>query len=109
MKKWRCGEKVDVNRIRQNVREGMGNMKERMKTWSEEVKTSATSFGERAKEFANTRGQSFATEVNEVARRSGGRHRPRDRCSFQSLFLFIAGTITFALFVAVMALIFGGE
>lgn len=102
------GEKVDVNRIRQNVREGMGNMKERMKTWSEEVKTSATSFGERAKEFANTRGQSFATEVNEVARRSGGGIGHAIGVLFKVFFLFIAGTIAFALFVAVMALIFGG-
>jgi phage shock protein PspC (stress-responsive transcriptional regulator) len=28
------GEKVDVNRIRQNVREGMGSMKDKMKNWA---------------------------------------------------------------------------
>jgi phage shock protein PspC (stress-responsive transcriptional regulator) len=49
------GEKVDVNRIRQNVQEGMGDMKDRMKTWGEEVKDSAQKLGDRAKRFADTR------------------------------------------------------
>lgn len=35
------GETVDINRIRQNVREGMDSMKEKMKNWGEEVKSSA--------------------------------------------------------------------
>ena len=38
------GEKVDVNSIRQNVKEGMDNMKDRVKGWSEEVKESAQNF-----------------------------------------------------------------
>ena len=66
------GEKVDVNSIRQNVQEGMDNMKDKVKGWSEEVKESAQNFGNKAKEFANTRGKTFATEVGETAR-SGGR------------------------------------
>src|SRR5215510_5785042 len=65
------GEKVDVNTIRQNVQEGMGNVKDRMKQWGEEVKESAQNFGNKAKEFANTRGRTFAREVNETARSSG--------------------------------------
>ena len=47
------GEKVDVNAIRQNVKEGMGNFKDRMKTWGEEVKESAQNLGSKAKEFAD--------------------------------------------------------
>lgn len=102
------GEKVDVNSIRQNVRDGMGNVKDRMKDWTEEVKQSAENFGNRAKEFANTRGRTFAAEVNETARGGSRGFVHAIGVLFKVFFLFIAGTIAFALFVAVIALIFGG-
>ena len=102
------GEKVDVNSIRQNVKEGMGNVKDRVKQWGEEVKESAQNLGSKAKEFAGTRGKTFAREVNETARTSGRGLGHAIGVLFKVFFLFIAGTIAFALFVAVMALIFGG-
>ncbi len=102
------GEKVDVNSIRQNVKEGMDNVKDRVKGWSEEVKESAQSFGNKAKEFANTRGKTFAREVNETARRSGGGIGHAIGVLFKVFFFFIAGTIAFSLFVALIALLFGG-
>ncbi len=102
------GEKVDVNSIRQNVQGGMGSMKDRMKTWGDEVKESAQKFGDRAKQFADTRGRTFAREVGETAR-SGGRGLGHAiGVLFKVFFLFIVGTIAFGLFVAVIALIFGG-
>jgi len=102
------GEKVDVNSIRQNVQEGMVNVKDRMKQWSEEVKESAENIGNKAKEFANTRGKTFAREVNETTRTGGRGIGHAIGVLFKVFFLFIAGTIAFGLFVAVMALIFGG-
>jgi len=102
------GEKVDVNSIRQNVQEGMGDMKDRMKTWGEEVKDSAQKLGDRAKRFADTRGKTFAREVGETARTSGRGLGHAIGVLFKVFFLFIVGTIAFALFVAVIALIFGG-
>ncbi|HKZ65747.1 MAG TPA: PspC domain-containing protein, partial [Chitinophagaceae bacterium] len=102
------GEKVDVNSIRQNVKEGMDSMKDRVKGWGEEVKESAQNFGEKAKEFANTKGKTFATEVGETARRGGRGLGHAIGVLFKVFFLFIAGTIAFALFVALIALIFGG-
>jgi len=102
------GEKVDVNTIRQNVQEGMGNVKDRMKGWGEEVKESAQNLSNKAKQFADTRGRTFAREVGETAR-SGGRGLAHAiGVLFKVFFLFIAGTIAFGLFVAVIALIFGG-
>lgn len=102
------GEKVDVNSIRQNVKEGMENVKDRVKGWSEEVKESAQNFSSKARDFANTRGRSFAAEVGETAR-SGGRGLGHAiGVLFKVFFLFIAGSIAFALFVALIALIFGG-
>ena len=109
MKKWKCGvKKWIVNSIRQNVKEGMGNVKDRVKGWGEEVKESAQNLGSKAKEFANTRGKAFAAEVGETAGRSGRGLGHAIGVLFKVFFLFIAGTIAFALFVAVMALIFGG-
>ncbi|MDP4263712.1 MAG: PspC domain-containing protein [Bacteroidota bacterium] len=102
------GEKVDVNSIRQNVKEGMGNVKDRVKDWSEEVKESAQNLSNRAKEFANTRGKTFAREVNETARTGGRGIGHVIGVLFKVFFLFVVGTIAFGLFVAVMALIFGG-
>lgn len=102
------GEKVDVNRIRQNVREGVDNMKERMKGWSDEVKTSAQNLGERAREFAGTRGKEFSSEVKESARRTGRGIGHVIGVLFKALFLFIAGSIAFALFVALIGILIGG-
>lgn len=102
------GEKVDVNSIRQNVREGMGSVKDRVKGWSEEVKESAQNFSSKAKDFANTRGKEWANEVGETARRSGSGFGHAIGVLFKAFFLFIAGTIAFALFVALIALLFGG-
>ena len=102
------GEKVDVNRIRQNVKEGMGNMKERMKGWGEEVKDSAQNMGNKAKEFAGTKGKAFVNEFNETARRTGSGLGHAIGVLFKVFFLFIAGAIAFALFVSLIALLFGG-
>lgn len=102
------GETVDVNRIRQNVQEGMGTMKDRMKEWGTEVKESAQQFGNKARDFANTRGKAFATEVKETAKRGGHGFGHAVGVLFKAFFLFIAGTIAFALFVSLIALLFGG-
>jgi phage shock protein PspC (stress-responsive transcriptional regulator) len=102
------GEKVDVNSIRQNVKEGMDNVKDRVKTWSDEVKDSAQNFSSKAKEFSNTRGRAFASEVRDTARSGGRGIGHAIGVLFKVFFLFIAGTIAFALFVALIALLFGG-
>ncbi len=102
------GEKVDVNRIRQNVKEGMDNMKDRMKGWSEEVKESAQNISTKAKEFAGTRGKAFASDVNTTVRRTSGGLGHAIAVLFKVFFLFIAGVITLSLFVALIALLFGG-
>ncbi|MBL7747455.1 MAG: PspC domain-containing protein, partial [Chitinophagaceae bacterium] len=102
------GEKVDVNRIRQNVKEGVDNMKERMKGWTEEVKESAQNISAKAKEFSNTRGRAFAAEVNDTVKRSGGGLGHAIGVLFKAFFLFVVGTIAFGLFVGLIALLFSG-
>ncbi len=102
------GEKVDVNRIRQNVKEGVDNMKERMKGWSGEVKESAQNFSNRAKEFAGTRGKAFSSEVSEAASRGGRGLGHIIGVLFKAFFLFIAGSIAFALFIGLIGILIGG-
>jgi len=102
------GEKVDVNRIRQNVQDGMTDFKTKAQAWGEEVKTSAQQFGERAREFASTRGQTFASEVKRTARPVASGIGHAIGVLFKAFFLFIAGTIAFALFIVVLVFIMSG-
>ncbi len=102
------GEKVDVNRIRQNVREGVDSMKEKMKGWGDEVKESAQNLSAKAKEFAGSRGKAFASEANEAARRGGRGIGHIIGVLFKAFFLFVAGSIAFALFIALIGVLIGG-
>jgi len=95
------GEKVYVHSIRQNV-------KERAKDFGDDVKATAQNIGNKAKEFANTRGKEFATEVRDAARRTSSGLGHVIGVLFKAFFLFVAGTIAFGLLVGLMALIFGG-
>jgi len=95
------GEKVDVNTIKQNVQD-------RAKDFSEEVKSTAQNISTKAKEFSETRGKAFATEVKQAARPIGSGIGHAIAVLFKVFFLFIAGAIAFGLFVALMAIIFGG-
>lgn len=102
------GENVDVNTIRQNVKEGMGDFKNRMETWGEEVKTSAQELGNRAREFANTRGKQFAYEVRDTTRSTSSGFFHVLGIIIKAFFLFIAGIIALSLFVVFIVMIFGG-
>ncbi|RYY57334.1 MAG: PspC domain-containing protein [Chitinophagaceae bacterium] len=102
------GEPVDLQSIRQNVREQMGNVNERMKSWGEEVKQSAQEWSKKASDYASTRGKTFASEVGSTAGRTGAGIGHAIGVLFKVFFMFIFGAIAFGLFVAVIALIFGG-
>jgi phage shock protein PspC (stress-responsive transcriptional regulator) len=102
------GEKVDVNRIRQNVKEGMSDFKNRMENWGEEVKTSAQQFGTKANEFMNTRGKAWAGEVRETAPSVARGLGHIIGVLFKAFFIFVAGCIALGLFAALMVIIFGG-
>ncbi|HYM93288.1 MAG TPA: PspC domain-containing protein [Chitinophagaceae bacterium] len=102
------GEKVDVNTISQNVKEGIQQTKDRLKDWGSEVKESAQNFSNKAKEFANTRGKVFANEARQTVRRTGNGLGHAIGVIFKVFFLFVAGSIAFGLFVAFIVLIFGG-
>jgi hypothetical protein len=102
------GEKVDVNRIRQNVQEGMSSFSSKAQAWGEEVRESAERLGTRASEFANTRGKSFASEVSQTTRPVASGLGHAIGVLFKAFFLFIFGSIAFALFVVVLVFTLGG-
>lgn len=102
------GEKVDVNRIRQNVQEGMENFGNRAKAWGEEVKTSAQNMSDRAQEFMRTQGADFASDFRQTTRPVATGIGHAIGVVFKAFFLFIAGVIAFALFVMLLVFTFGG-
>lgn len=102
------GERVDVNSIKQNVQENMGDFKARATAWGEEVKESAQQFSERATAFASTRGKTFASEVSDTVRPVGRGLGHAIGILFKAFFLFIAGSIAFALFVLLLVFTLGG-
>ncbi len=95
------GEKIDVNKIAQN-------MKERVREWGEEVKGSAQDLRDKAKKYADTRGQAFASEVNQAMR--------QNRSGFFYVFgtlvkvflLFILSMIVLGLVVSITGVAIGG-
>ncbi|MFL5786471.1 MAG: PspC domain-containing protein [Flavisolibacter sp.] len=102
------GEKVDVNRIRQNVKDEMENFKTKAQSWGEEVKTTAQQYGEKVKEFATSRSKTFAKEIEENAKPIGRGIGHIIGVIFKAFFIFIAACIALSLFAALMVLIFGG-
>ncbi len=102
------GERVDVNRIKQNVQEGMSDFKSRAKDFGEEVKSAAQNFSNRASDFAGSRGRQFAQDAASAVRPVGTGIGHAIGVLFKSFFLFIVGVIAFALFVCVLMFTFGG-
>jgi len=102
------GEKVDVNSIRQNVQEGMSDFKSKAQAWGEEVKTSAQVLSQRMGNFAGTQGKTIASEMSQRARPVASGIGHAIGILFKAFFLFIAGTLAFALFVVVLVFTLGG-
>ena len=105
------GERINLNSIRDTVKEDLSGFKNRAEKWGAEVKQSAQNFGEKAKEFGQTAGtqaRSFASEAAPVARRTGSGLGHVIGILFKAMFLFIAGIIAISLFGAFLGLLFGG-
>lgn len=105
------GEKVDLNSIRDTVKEDLEGFKSRAERWGKEVKESAQQWGERAKEFGQTAGaraKTFSDEAGPVARGAGSGIGHAIGVLFKAFFLFIAAIIVIALFTVIAGGIFGG-
>ena len=105
------GERVDLNSIRDTVKEDLESFKTRAQNWGNEVKQSAQNLGQRAKtygETAGTQARAFAAEAAPVARSAGSGIGQVIGILFKAFFLFVAGVIALSLFGVLMALLFGG-
>jgi phage shock protein PspC (stress-responsive transcriptional regulator) len=96
------GERVDLNSIRDTVKEDLESFKSRAQNWGNEVKQSAQQFGQ------SERVKTFTTEASTAARTAGSGIAHIIGVLFKAFFLFIVGMIALALFGALVALLFGG-
>ncbi len=102
------GKTVDLNTIRENVQNTMGDVKERFQNVGKEMQDSARKFGQQAGTFASTRGREFGKEFGQAARRGGTGAGYVIGMIFKAIFIFIAGTIAISLFIAFLAFVFSG-
>lgn len=99
------GEKVDLQRIRDNV---MSDMKDRAKNFSQEVNEAASRVSKEASNFMNTRGKDFAREAADAARpiaRTGGQVIGS---ILKGILIFFGCLIAFFLFFLLIGYAFGG-
>ncbi|HYJ39043.1 MAG TPA: PspC domain-containing protein [Chitinophagaceae bacterium] len=105
------GERVDLNSIRNTVKEDMESLKAKAQNWGNEVKQTAQNLGEKAKTLGQTAGthaKAFAAEAAPVARRTGSGIGNVIGILFKAFFLVIAGIVAISLFGLLMGLLFGG-
>ncbi len=103
------GEKVDLNSIRNTVKEDLGSLKSKAQNFGSEIKQSAEQFGEKAREFGQTAGstaKTWAAEAAPVARGAGSGAGHVIAVLFKAFFLFIGGIVGLAI-LGVMAGVFG--
>ena len=104
------GEKVDVNSIRNTVKEDIETFKQKAQGWGNEVKESAQQLGRRAKVYgdaAGARAKSFAAETGPVAREAGRGAGHILGVLVKAFFLFIGGIILLSLCGVLFALLMG--
>ena len=105
------GERIDLNSIRDTVKEDLEGFRSKAERWGSEVKQTAQQFGEKAREFgqsAGTQARSFAAEAAPIARRTGSGLGHVIGILFKAFFLFIAAIIAITLFCVFIGLLFGG-
>jgi phage shock protein PspC (stress-responsive transcriptional regulator) len=103
------GERVDLNSIRDTVKEDLESFRSKAQNWGNEVKQSAQQFGDRAKEFSQSeRVKTFTTEASSTARNAGSGIAHIIGVLFKAFLLFIVGMVALALFATLMGLLFGG-
>jgi hypothetical protein len=105
------GEKVDLESIKNSVQEELQGLKGRAEKFGSEFGEKAKGWGKEVSELgkeAGERSKAFTAEVAPAAGRASNGFAHAIGVLFKAFFLFIAGTIAFALFVAFTAVIFSG-
>ena len=102
------GKTIDVNTIRENVQSSMGDIKNRLQDWGEEVKQAGGRIGEKVNTFAQQRGPAFGREFGYAAARGGTGAGYVLGMFFKVVFLILAAVIVIPLFIAFLAFLFSG-
>lgn len=105
------GEKVDLNSIRNTVKEDVESFKSKAKNFGNEVKETAQQFGEKAKDFgrsASSSAKTFSAEAGSAGRRAGSGLGHAIGVLFKVFFIFVAGMVALGLFAAFISILFGG-
>jgi phage shock protein PspC (stress-responsive transcriptional regulator) len=105
------GEKVNLESIKNSVQEELQGLKGRAEKFGAEISERAKEWSDEVNEVgkeASQRSQAFANQAAPVANRAGNQFAHAIGVLFKAFFLFIAGIIVFALFVALMAITFSG-
>jgi phage shock protein PspC (stress-responsive transcriptional regulator) len=103
------GERVDLNSIRDTVKEDLESFRSRAQNWGNEVKQSAQQLGSQARQFSQSEHvKTFTAEASTTARSAGSGIAHIIGVLFKAFFLFIVGIVALALFGTLMALLFGG-
>lgn len=105
------GEKVDLNSIRNTVKEDLEGFKQKAQNFGSEVKETAQQFGEKAKDFgrsASTSAKTFTYEAGAAGGRAGSGIGHVIGVIFKAFFIFVGGIIALVLFAVFIGLLFTG-
>jgi phage shock protein PspC (stress-responsive transcriptional regulator) len=106
------GEKVDLESIKNSVQEELQGVKGRAEKFGAEFGEKAKAWGEEVgqwgKDVGNQSAKVYSSEIGPAARKAGDGFAHAIGVLFKAFFLFIAGIIVFALFIAFTAVLFSG-
>lgn len=102
------GEKVDLNTIKNTIQEDLEGFKSRAEKWGGEFKNKVRDFSQEVGSTIGQKGQQFGSEAGSAIKRGGSRLGRAIGILFKAFFLFIAGIISFALLVALIAIMVAG-
>jgi hypothetical protein len=98
------GERVDLQSIKNTIKEDLENFKTRAQTWGQEVKQTSQQLASQAAPAVKT----YSSDAGSSIRGAGSGIAHAIGVLFKAFFLFIAGIIGFALLMALIGLLFGG-
>jgi phage shock protein PspC (stress-responsive transcriptional regulator) len=98
------GEKVDIESIKNTIKNDIEGFKGRAKEMGEDIKQRAEQFASEIKKSS----QNIGTEIGPSARKTGTGIGHAIGVLFKAFFLFIAGVMAFALVMVLIGLLFSG-
>ncbi|MCX6336281.1 MAG: PspC domain-containing protein [Bacteroidetes bacterium] len=99
------GEKVDLNTIKNTIQEDLEGFKNRAEKWSGELGAKAKEFKKDFSQTVSEKSQQFGGEVKNAAKKNSLGIFKIIGFIFKAFFLLIAGVISFALLLSLIALV----